>query len=57
MFKGQPRPWIKALTLKEQDRSHIQNKTPSKGQTKRMFNATVLLCAGGSGPAGHGGQS
>lgn len=22
-----------------------------------MFNATALLCAGGSGPAGHGGQS
>lgn len=54
MFKGQSRPFRKALTLKEQDRLCIQNKTPSKEQTEKLFSAMALLCARGSGLVGHG---
>lgn len=53
MLKGQSRPFVKTLTLKEQDRLRIQNKTPSIEQTKKLFNALALLCACSSGPAGH----
>ena len=52
MFKGQSRPFIKALTLKEQDRLCIQNKTPSIEQTEKLFTVPALLWACSSGPAG-----